>query len=127
MGASRWHEVKLHNFRSKPGSSGKIEIHLKLSGGEEAALEQLALYPEAIANETSRGFALPAAGKEFRTFVVGFPDKLLPRNFTGIPFALQAVDAEGNRSRIQFFDLTQEDMSFSLGGRSVECDGYFWR
>lgn len=127
MGASRWHAVKLHNFRSKPGSSGKIEIHLKLSGGEEAALEQLALYPEAIANETSRGFALPAAGKEFRTFVVGFPDKLLPRNFTGIPFALQAVDAEGNRSRIQFFDLTQEDMSFSLGGRSVECDGYFWR
>ena len=127
MGASRWHAVKLHNFRSKPGSSGKIEIHLKLSGGAEAALEQLALYPEAIANETSRGFALPAAGKEFRTFVVGFPDKLLPRNFTGIPFALQAVDAEGNRSRIQFFDLTQEDMSFSLGGRSVECDGYFWK
>ncbi len=70
----------------------KIE-HLNVKFGAEAALEQLALYPEAIANETSRGFALPAAGKEFRTFVVGFPDKLLPRNFTGIPFALQAVDA----------------------------------
>ena len=72
--------------------------------------------------------AQPLARKRgARLFVVGFPDKLLPRNFTGIPIALQAVDAEGNRSAIQIFDLSEREMNSALGGWSIECDEVFWR
>lgn len=126
---ARWHAIDLHNLKVAPETPGMVEITLRYQPGDskgEAVLEQLALFPEVIANESSRGFPLPGPGKEVRTFVVGFPDKLLPRNFTGIPFALQAVDAEGNRSAVQIFDLAEHDMNSCLGGRSIECDDYFW-
>ena len=128
---ARWHAVRLPNFRLEPDRSGAVEVTFRHPGkageGEEAVIEQLAIFPEEIVNETSRGFALPGAGREVRTFVVGFPDKLLPRNFTGIPIALQAVDAEGNRSAIQIFDLSEREMNSALGGWSIECDEVFWR
>ncbi len=126
---SRWRAVLLHNFKMTPETAGSIDITLKYQGPDDTAatVEQLVLYPAAIVNESSVGFALPGPGKEVKTFVVGFPDKLLPRNFTGVPFALQAVDAEGNRSSLQLFDLTDRDMTTSLGGRSIDIDGYFYQ
>ncbi len=129
-GIARWHAADLHNLKVAPETPVMVELTVKYQPGDskgEAVLEQLALYPETIVNESSRGFALPGPGREVRTFVVGFPDKLLPRNFTGIPFALQAVDAEGNRSAVQIFDLAEGDMNSGLGGRSIECDDSFRR
>ena len=125
-GESTWYILPLCSVTF--AEKAEIGVEMTLTGPKSLAparLEAMVLFPGELRTEAA-AFALPAAGKQYRSFMVQLPERLLPRNFFNIPLAVQCRDAAGNLSPIAIFEFDPAWQKLAPAAVSLDCGSFRW-